>query len=266
MDTEYTVYVLFSILASLYIIQLIISVNRASQSVVYPSTSKKKRITTVHQAARVFDGGIRNNYWSFGILAVFLPVTLAVLADIIISENLTFTTPASNQLIEALQFATERSDLFGESREFNEFWRLFIGYYESGVTDAQRNAFPLDTWIHLFMTILIVLIALEFSYIHNLRRVKSDWVSMLLVASTLDFATLLAIVFSSQGDLDAFELPFMGITTFTALVSTYFVLVYSRVSGALSENQVRWRDLKEDKRRKTQQLQRRVRRLRKLDE
>ena len=244
MAAEYSIYV-FSTLCLLYVIQLIIALVRAAQPMKHLFDSTE-RVISIHQAAKVFDGGLRNNFWTFGVLAIFLPVVLAVLSNAITSVSLLQGSAQMGDLGRALRLALDDIETTAviDSSVVAQFTTSFLGYYET----LSRQGFlpPPGFLVHLFVTIIIVLIALEFSYIHNLRRVRSDWISMLLVASTLDFATILAIVLASRHTLDIYILPFMGVTTALALLSTYFVLVYSRISGALSEGQVRWQEFVEE--------------------
>lgn len=96
---------------------------------------------------------------------------------------------------------------------------------------------------YMCVAIIGVLITLEFSYIHNLRRSAPEWISMLIVALALDFATLMSLHLFVQSPQiwvgpSVATAAMMGITTAGAMISTFTILVIARTAGALADGQI----------------------------
>ena len=107
------------------------------------------------------------------------------------------------------------------------------------------------------LSTIIVLITLEFAYIHSLRQKIESWVSMLLVALALDFATLMVFIFAigdpttisqngatANGEPSADSLGFgttimyLLVTTFFAFISTISTLLFAQTVAILADGKV----------------------------
>ena len=102
------------------------------------------------------------------------------------------------------------------------------------------------------MSTIIVLITLEFAYIYSLQTRAGQWVSMLLVALALDFATLMVFIFGVDDPSEllggASEPPnnttfsntmiFMLITTMFTFVSTFSTLMFAQTAARLADGVV----------------------------
>ena len=211
----------FSVLCACYVIQFVLAtrlVKRPERLRLEPDNKQ----FTIKNVMSVYDNGPRNNFWTFGVLAIFLPVVLAFVTSLFLFESYPFDVETIRRAVTAglegyqeverdipIEFLTER---------IIDRYQVIVGRGRSSEV------------IELCVAVIIVLITLELSHIHSLRKIDSEWTSMLIVASALDFATLLTIIYSiSTGAADTLQL-FMAFVTFAAFCSTFYILAYARVS------------------------------------
>lgn len=105
-------------------------------------------------------------------------------------------------------------------------------------------ATPQSKWVyHVCLTFIGVLITLEFSYVHTLRRSAPDWIPMLLSALVLDLITLLVLIFVVGNPDDWKGTPpatatqtAYAVATIAAFISSVVILVLARTAGALHDD------------------------------
>lgn len=205
-----TVAVLFA-LTVLYLVQGFLAIQRARLPFTVKRSDETQTETSLYQATLYFDGGYRN-LWVFFILAIFFPVFLASMAD-----TLPFIDKFNNNIDKLNNNLLEGS--------------LPIKFLVPRV--------PVEYFICL--AVIVVLITLEFSYVHNLRESAPAWISMLLVALALDFATLLTLTFlvkqpeTWKKTLNEWAEIFMLVTTLVAFFTSFIILVLARTAGAVSD-------------------------------
>lgn len=109
---------------------------------------------------------------------------------------------------------------------------------QSPVTPLSASPF------YIYISLIMILITLEFSYIHNLRKEASEWITFLLVALVLDLITLLILIFvltppiEWKTKISSITQFMMAFTALCSLLSTFLVLVLARVAGALNEKTI----------------------------
>ena len=122
----------------------------------------------------------------------------------------------------------------------------------SRVIDELQNISPREASIpgpkyiyYLCLSFVTILITLEFSYLHSLRRSAPDWIPMLLSALVLDLIALLVLVFVVGNPTDwSYPHPqfltrvAFGIATIVAVVSSVYILMLARTAGALHDGQI----------------------------
>ena len=147
-----------------------------------------------------FDAG-PHNLWVFVLLAFMFPVFLTSLVNIY-------------PLFEAASGVT------------NENFRPRFLYY-------------------LCVSCVCVLMTLEFSYLHTLRNSARGWSAMMLAALVLDLMTLLVLLFLVRTPLEwATKEPAVTtqaafcVATAAAAISSLFILILSRVAGAVFDGQI----------------------------
>ena len=180
--------------------------------------SKKKsrnsrRQVNLLDCMKVFDGGFRDA-WVFFILAVMLPVFLTALVNL------------------APLFSGERA---------NEITQIQATSTPSAATSEWSGK------LIYFMCVafVCVLITLEFSYLHTLRQsASSGWIGMLLAALAIDVVDLLILIIMVQNP-ESWQVSLstptkwaICIATFAAVVSSFWILVLARTSGALNDGKV----------------------------
>ena len=197
----------FFLLCLLYIGQTFAAIFRALKPVSAKSEDGSEDIISIFQATRYFDGGLPN-IWAFLILALLLPIFLSSMSDVV---------PVLYPNLDRLD--KEHHELFVSSSGAQ------IVYFMSIVT-------------------ICVLITLEFSYLHNLRRNAPEWITLLLVALALDFVSLLVFNFFVQHPSRwAFEPSSetqwgMILTAFFAFCSSFLILICARTAAALNAGQI----------------------------
>ena len=240
---------IFGALILFYLIQILIALYRSTQPFSPAPVQDKSIQITLLDAAKSFDGGLRN-IWTFFILVIFVPAFFATLGDItpliddpkalsnIEQESIPASDPVVGQLPDGTPVAVDPSvdaDALNALRKAD--------------SDAYKRALRSAASYFLCVSILVVLITLEFSYLHNLRRSATEWVSMLLVALALDLATMLTITLllrNPHGWTKALASTieiFMWTTTVLALLSSFLILVLARTAGAVFDNQVDLRSI-----------------------
>ena len=221
----------FTVLFLCYVLQLVIAVHLKKQPEPL-STGGGDRFTD-HQIMRVYDGGLRNNFWVFGVLAIFLPVVLAFVTSLLIVERY-----SGADLLDYLSPIVQALD--PEAPVSPDQW---TGLYTllSDPPDVGPRSIE---YVELCLSVIVVLITLELSQIHSLRDVSSQWTSMLIVASALDFATLLTIVYTVCTSDVYYVRFFMLLATAVAFLSTFYILAYARVSGARKSGKLKPRQLR----------------------
>ena len=245
------------------------------------------------------DDGLRN-IWVFFILAIFLPVFLNSMSNLIslinhrgpieqsqdlsgIQNALEAVSPLEleevrqlmdlrdSPIVEDILQALElrESDL-PRLREFMdlsdspmaqriltrlESWeaerqRMLEPIREVLASDPTQNPpgsdMPWPKWLYyICLTCIGVLITLEFSYLHTLRRSAPDWLPMLLSALVLDLIAMLVLIFVVGNPDDwkpnypaATTLQAFLIATGIALLSSLLILVLARTAGALHDKQI----------------------------
>ncbi len=187
-----------------YFIQSLLSYRKAFSVQTVKTLKGTRRDTTLFEAMKYFDGGLSNSVWVFFILSFFLPIFLASMGNIIPVFHVTENNSSISDKIPPVTAAL---------------------YY-------------------VYISLLIVLITLEFSYIHNLRKKSADWIPFLLVALVLDMATLLLFTFGigtpSKLWVQTITQVMMMFTSFCALTSTFFVLILARAAGALQDDEIKF--------------------------
>lgn len=183
----------------------------ATKRIITPASARRPDGTegriSIAQAMRYFDGG-SSNFWAFLILTLFLPIFLSSLSDVVPALD-----PDLNKIDKA-------------------YHELFIS--------------SLGTQIVYFISVVTisVLITLEFSYIHTLRRSVPDWIPMLLVALAMDFVTLLVFNFIVRHpnhwavEPSTFTRLAMILAAIMAFVSSCLILISARTAAALNDGQV----------------------------
>ena len=140
----------------------------------------------------------------------------------------------------------------------NTIWTfLILGIFLPVVLTSLSDVVPLleptnkaderqfsKTLYFVYISIISVIITLEFSYIQNLRNSASQWTPFLLVALVLDLTALLVFIFGiKHPETWATEPAFftqlmMFITSVAALFSSFLILILSRTAGALHDRQI----------------------------
>ena len=101
---------------------------------------------------------------------------------------------------------------------FTEIQVILLSLASSEVHVEQDTYKPWPEWLYYVCLALIgVLITLEFSYLHTLRRSAAAWIPMLLSALVLDLITLLVFIFVIGN-------PHFWQPTYPAILHTSFVL------------------------------------------
>ena len=91
-----------------------------------------------------------------------------------------------------------------------------------------------------------VILTLELSYVHNLRKSAREWIPMLVVAIALDIIALLVFfllvetphAWPAREKLDDMTRLTMVMTTLLALCSSFLILIFARAAGALDDGKV----------------------------
>lgn len=192
---------LFAIVTVFYFIQAVLAYLQARTPQKVKMLDGNEAETTLFSAFKYFDEGISNSIWAFLILGIFLPMVLTSLSNIV---------------------------------------PILHGKITS--TDGQLQiSRPAASAYYICIALISVLITLEFSYIHNLRRRAPEWVPFLLVALVLDLTTLLVIIFAVTPPVEWKINPsgitriMMLFTVIFALISTFGVLVLARTASALHD-------------------------------
>ena len=239
---------IFSALILFYLIQILIALYRSTQPFSPAPVQDKSIQITLLDAAKSFDGGLRN-IWTFFILVIFVPAFFATLGDMTpliddpkaLSNIEQKSIPASDPVGQLPDGTLVTVDPSVDADALNALKKADSDAYERALRSAASY--------FLCVSILVVLITLEFSYLHNLRRSATEWVSMLLVALALDLATMLTITLLLRNPhgwtkalASSIEI-FMWTTTVLALLSSFLILVLARTAGAVFDNQVDLRSI-----------------------
>ncbi len=212
---SYLTVAVFFALTLLYLVQGFLAIQRAKLPLAVKRPDEKQTETNLFQATLYFDGGYRN-LWVFFILAIFFPVFLASMAD---------TLPFIDKLNNKTSHPESSSLADGKPSELPAKFivpRVPVEYF-------------------ICLAVIVVLITLEFSYVHYLRESAPAWISILLVALALDFATLLTLtVLVKQPDawektMNELAEIFMLVTTLVAFFTSFIILVLARTAGAVSD-------------------------------
>ena len=215
-----------------------------------------------------YDDGYRS-IWVFFVLTVLLPVFLNSMSDLISILN-------NKDYIEESKSLSRLEELMGDSQfmSISQFAPILpesedpttlmhaIRLMEIGFQQREKQ---LETWLnsakirhnqysdmlvgkwmyYVCLACIGVLITLEFSYLHALRRNAHDWVPMLLSALVLDLITMLVLIFVvgnpvdwQLGHPDGRTVWAFLIATVVALLSSLLILVLARAKGALRDGQI----------------------------
>ena len=118
-------------------------------------------------------------------------------------------------------------------------------FQDSGTSESQTSP-PLGSKLLYIVSVgcIGVLITLEFSYLHTLRKSAAEWIPMLLVALALDLIFLLILNFVIRNPdswnpphPSSFTIAMLILTTIFATISSFSILVLARVAGALHDGQ-----------------------------
>ncbi len=128
---------------------------------------------------------------------------------------------------------------------FPVFLTSLVNIYPLFQGDGETSGFRPTFLYYLCVSCVCVLMTLEFSYLHTLRNNARNWSAMMLAALVLDLMTLLVLLFLVQTPNDwAESLPSIWtqaaycVATAAAVVSSLFILMLSRVAGAVFDGQV----------------------------
>lgn len=249
---------LFLILFICYALQGVFSWLRAKASVSAIRPDGTEGETNLFSALRYFDDGLQNTVWVFLILGVFLPVILTSMNDVVplldneektvtIKGEFIIEEKGSGEMLKDIN-TSERDkliDLVG-TIDTNDI-------LEEAIKGKFKIVYPLEVNYDIFyqsvlfftyISIISVIITLEFSYIHNLRNSAPEWTPFLLVSLVLDLTTLLAFILGVKHPdrwtekLTLVPQVMMLLTAVAALLSSFLVLVLSRTAGALHERQI----------------------------
>jgi len=219
---SYLTVAVFAILSIFYMVQGYFAKQRATQPLTVNQSDGTQVSTNLFRATLHFDDGLRN-LWVFFILAIFVPVFLASMVDIVsLVDKL---SPTFSQKNEEFSASSSTDSIAGSSK--------------SSQKDEKYSAPRPTVEYFICLAIIVVLITLEFSYVHNLRESATVWIPMLLVALALDFATLLTFTFLVkppdiwEKNITGWAEAFMIITTVLALITSFMILVLARTAGAL---------------------------------
>ena len=212
-------------LTFLYVGQIVWAINDAFKPIEKlkhddPSIDIQVRL---YDCLKLFDGGMRN-MWVFFVLAILLPVILSTMAD----------------LVPLFQGDSESSTPESSTPESST--------PESSTLKSQREPPPASHKLRLLYIVCVgcigVLMTLEFSYLHTLRKSAAEWIPMLLAALALDLMTLLVLnIVIRNPDLwkrsiETETVTALIIATIVAITSSFGVLVLARVAGALHDGQI----------------------------
>ena len=134
---------------------------------------------------------------------------------------------------------------------FPVFLTSLVNIYPLFGADVYEN-FATRFSYYLCVSCVCVLMTLEFSYLHTLRKSARGWSAMMLAALVLDLMTLLVLLFLVRTPQDwtsnhpsSWTHAAFCIATFTAAASSLSILILSRVAGAVYDDQVKLDDLVE---------------------
>ena len=243
-NTQYIALVVLIILVFLYLVQIVMARRQANlldDVTLSCGETKSIRLST---CIKLYDGGARN-IWIFLILAAFLPIFLNSLSDL---HNLLMSS-ADRQTTLAQSAPLPPTALFGEDGPLlpPELLQQYEEYYRGAI--SQRNTSNGDSftkWIYFVCISSIgVLITLEFSYLHSLRKSAPEWIPLLLSALVLDLVALILFVFIiSHPQTWGINPPLFltkvvaFVTTLIALGSSLLILIFARTAAALHDGQV----------------------------
>ena len=223
MDTESILYFtdevavwILGVLIFLYLGQIAWAINDSLKPIAITIENEKHDGSYIdvqvklYACLKFFDGGLRN-MWVFFIIAFFLPVALTSMAELV--------------------------PLFQNEQDPLEFDLLFQGNKEPS---------PKSKLLYIVCVGCIgVLMTLEFSYLHTLRKSAAEWVPMLLAALALDLMVLLVLNFVVKNPAlwgtyspAPATVGALSIATSIAILSSFCVLVLARVAGALHDKQI----------------------------
>ena len=192
-------------LTFLYVGQILWAINDASKPIDEKYIGSNVDVQIrLYECLKVFDDGVRN-MWVFFVLAVLLPVVLSTMADLV---------------------------------------PIFQGGSKSRVPDDFAPSPELKLLYVICAGCIGVLMTLEFSYLHTLRKSAAEWIPMLLAALALDLIVLLVLNFVIRNP-DVWDQSIAQTTvialilaTIVAITSSFCVLVLARVAGALHDGQI----------------------------
>lgn len=128
---------------------------------------------------------------------------------------------------------------------FPVFLTSLVNIYPLFQTQEQANVFRANFFYYLCVSCVCVLMTLEFSYLHTLRNSARGWSAMMLAALVLDLMTLLVLLFLVRTPMDWEQSPptdwtqaAFCVATVAAVISSLFILILSRVAGAVFDGQV----------------------------
>ena len=261
---EFVSQVSLVVLSVLYLIQLIIALFQGLKTIEKELSGDRKISFNLFKCLTIYDDGIRN-IWVFLIVALFLPVCLSSLSNLSVlieqsdPRNIEANTALERQVSmfseKAKVSLTKQANYFAdqamaESVEEINTLSSELNSLESKANDRiaeqEKQGSGRGEFLYfLCLACIGVLMTLEFSYIHSLRRSAASWTAMLLSALVLDLIALLVLVFvirhpqnwasnfPARSTLWAF-----GIATTSALCSSFLILLLARTAGALHDGQV----------------------------
>lgn len=194
--------IVIGLLICFYVAQIIIAFYQSTSVIGEIESDSTKTKITLFDCVWSYDGGMKN-IWVFFVLAIVLPVFLNSISEL-------------NEIISHILSEEPVSTL----TPYLQRWLYYLS-----------------------LAVVGVLITLEFSYIHMLRKSAPDWIAMLLSAIVLDFIYLLVLVFVvrsshvDKGEVGGWAFLSIFIATIIALASSLFILLLSRVSGAINDKQ-----------------------------
>ena len=236
----YVAHGLFVVFFVFYVVQSTIAGRRAFRKVPLYRTDGAKHQVRLVNALRVLDGGW-HNVWTFFMLVIFVPVFFSSLLDVVqlaTDEDLFFIT---KEPVESEPASVPGTEVSGQGSDPLTQLALGADGDASQTPVGEQQSKGWQATIYFFcISAIVVLITLEFSYIHNLRRSATEWISVLQVALAVDIATLLTLAFlvghpQEWTAVSSITAAFMVTTTSAALLSSFTILLLARTEGALTD-------------------------------